>query len=233
MKTFLISDTHGHHRQVIIPEGTECIIHSGDSTNWHDWLRNQPEFEDFLDWFTNIDVKYKVLIPGNHDAWALKKYNVDKVKERGIIFNEHGYESVNDRLMFLSAYTPTFGNWHFMKDRQKLSRYWEELIEGIDVLVTHGPPKGILDIARKYYGKKEEGRYYGEVMEFCGDNALFKHVNRVNPKVHTFGHIHNNDDIINYGSRTISGLDTIFYNASMVYDGDMTAIKNKGHIINI
>ena len=224
MKTFLISDTHNYHRQVIIPEGTECIIHSGDSTNWYDWVRNQPEFEDFLDWFTNIDVKYKVLIPGNHDAWALKKYNVDKVKERGIIFNEHGYELVNDRLMFLSAYTPTFGNWHFMKDRQKLSRYWEELIEGIDVLITHGPPRSIMDLSYDRMGK----------LEFCGDGALYKKILKINPKIHTFGHLHSNSDIINYGSRTIANVDTIFYNSSMVEDNNFEAgIINKGHIINI
>ena len=224
MKTFLISDTHNHHRQVIIPEGIECIIHSGDSTNCHDWVRNQPEFEDFLDWFTNIDVKYKVLIPGNHDAWALKKYNVDKVKERGIIFNEHGYELVNDRLMFLSAYTPTFGNWHFMKDRQKLSRYWEELIEGIDVLVTHGPCHSLLDSSFDRMGK----------LEFCGDKSLLRKVLQINPKIHTFGHIHSMDGINNYGMRTISEVDTVFYNSSMVHDNNMEAgIMNKGHIINI
>lgn len=224
MKTFLISDTHNYHRQVIIPEGTECIIHSGDSTNWYDWVRNQPEFEDFLDWFTNIDVKYKILIPGNHDAWATKTYNVDKVKERGIIFNEHGYELVNDRLMFLSAYTPTFGNWHFMKDRQKLSRYWEELIEGIDVLITHGPPRSIMDLSYDRMGK----------LEFCGDGALYKKILKINPKIHTFGHLHSNSDIINYGSRTIANVDTIFYNSSMVEDNNFEAgIINKGHIINI
>ncbi len=224
MKTFLISDTHNYHRQVIIPEGTECIIHSGDSTNWYDWVRNQPEFEDFLDWFTNIDVKYKILIPGNHDAWATKTYNVDKVRERGIIFNEHGYEVVNDRLMFLSAYTPTFGNWHFMKDRQKLSRYWEELIEGIDVLITHGPPRSIMDLSYDRMGK----------LEFCGDGALYKKILKINPKIHTFGHLHSNSDIINYGSRTIANVDTIFYNSSMVEDNNFEAgIINKGHIINI
>jgi len=224
MKTFLISDTHNYHRQVIIPEGTECIIHSGDSTNWYDWVRNQPEFEDFLDWFTNIDVKYKVLIPGNHDAWATKTYNVDKVRERGIIFNEHGYEVVNGKLMFLSAYTPTFGDWHFMKARHKISDCWEELDQGIEVLVTHGPPYSILDLS---YNRANQ-------LEFCGDKSLLRKIQKTNPKIHTFGHIHSMDGINNYGMRTISEINTIFYNSSMVHDNNMEAgIMNKGHIINI
>ena len=44
---------------------------------------------------------------------------------------------------------------------------------------------------------------------------------KINPKIHTFGHLHSNSDIINYGSRTIANVDTIFYNSSMVEDNNL------------
>jgi len=224
MKTFLISDSHGFHNQIVIPPDIDCIIHSGDSTNYWELYRNQLEADSFIDWFSKLDIKYKVMCGGNHDHYLMKKYNIDKIKDLGIIYNEHGYEEVNGRLFFLSNYTPTFGDWFFMKDRVKISRYWEELIEGIDVLITHGPPRSIMDLSYDRMGK----------LEFCGDGALYKKILKINPKIHTFGHLHSNSDIINYGSRTIANVDTIFYNSSMVEDNNFEAgIINKGHIINI
>jgi len=224
MKCFLISDSHGFHNQIVIPPDIDCIIHSGDSTNYWELYKNQLEADSFIDWFSKLDIKYKVMCGGNHDHYLMKKYNIDKIKDLGIIYNEHGYEEVNGRLFFLSNYTPTFGDWFFMKDRVKISRYWEELIEGIDVLITHGPPRSIMDLSYDRMGK----------LEFCGDGALYKKILKINPKIHTFGHLHSNSDIINYGSRTIANVDTIFYNSSMVEDNNFEAgIINKGHIINI
>ena len=224
MKCFLISDSHGFHNQIVIPPDIDCIIHSGDSTNYWELYKNQLEADSFIDWFSKLDIKYKVMCGGNHDHYLMKKYNIDKIKDLGIIYNEHGYEEVNGRLFFLSNYTPTFGDWFFMKDRVKISRYWEELIEGIDVLVTHGPCHSLLDSSFDRTGK----------LECCGDKSLLRKVLQINTKIHTFGHIHSMDGINNYGMRTISEINTIFYNSSMVHDNKFEAgIINKGHIINI
>jgi len=135
LKIWNISDTHAHHNLLEIPENIDMVIHSGDSTNYFDIVRNQPEFDLFIHWFAHLPVKYKILIAGNHDAWAMKKYNVDKVKDLGIIYLEHEYVEIENNLIFGSPYTPTFGNWHFMKDRGKLGKTWEILYEGIDILV--------------------------------------------------------------------------------------------------
>ena len=123
-----------------------------------------------------------------------------------------------------SPWSPNFGNWHFMKNRSKLARHWDNLlVEDIDLLITHTPPKGVLDLV------KDRGTY----VERCGCSGLFKAVNKYKPKHHVFGHIHNNDDIVNFGERVIG--DTRFYNASSVRDGDFDKppVNNKGIIINI
>lgn len=224
LKTWFISDTHAQHKHLIIPKNVDTIIHAGDSTNYYDWLNNQPEFEDFISWFNNLPIKNKILIAGNHDAWAIKKYNIDRVKELGIHYLEHEYLELEGRLFFGSPYTPTFGNWHFMKDRSKLSRYWEALTTGIDVLITHGAPKGILDLSHNREHK----------LEYCGDSALTKAVFINQPKFHVFGHIHDNKGCFNSGVTKLSACSTTFINASVVTDGKFNqGCSSNGQVFDI
>ena len=222
MKTWIISDTHGHHRSLKVPEGIETIIHAGDSTNFYNLYDNIPEFHDFKTWFLDLPIKNKILIAGNHDAWATKKYNIDDMKGVGVIYLEHEAAIVEGHTIFGSPYTPNFGNWYFMKDRAKLSRYWEILGTNIDVLITHGPPKGILDLT-------ENPDY---TLEQCGDGALYKKVMKVKPTYHIFGHIHDCKECRNAGMLKRDGI--TFINAAVIEDGrfDKGPINN-GHIIEI
>ena len=224
MKIWTISDTHRQHYSLKIPENIDVVIHAGDSTNYYNWYENQPEFEDFLSWFSNLPIKHKVLIAGNHDAWATKKYNVDKVKELGIKYLEHEYLELEGKILFGSPYTPNFGTWHFMKDRSKLNQYWEVLTENIDILITHGPPKGILDLSHNM----------NHQLEYCGDSALFKHILRIKPKYHIFGHIHDSEGCYNSGVLKLSSVETTFINASCVTDGKFNqGTTSNGYVFEI
>ena len=81
MKIWCISDTHMNHNTLVIPNGIDIVIHSGDSTNFKNPILNKIEFDAFSDWFIKLNIKNKILIAGNHDAWALKKYNTSKLKD--------------------------------------------------------------------------------------------------------------------------------------------------------
>ena len=75
---------------------------------------------------------------------------------------------------------------------------WEEVCSKIpsdtDILITHGPPLGIQD------ANLEGNR--------CGSEIIRRHVvERVQPKYHIFGHIHESYGIARYGQ-------TIFANAA-------------------
>ena len=220
MKIWAISDTHGKHRDLNIPN-VDMVIHAGDSTNWYDLHSNLVEFEDFLDWFTKLNIKYKLLIAGNHDTWATKLYNREKLEEFGIIYLEHSSTNIEGIEIFGSPYTPTFGNWNFMKDRSKLDKYWS-VIDKCDILVTHGPPMGILDLSRDRFNN----------LEFCGDKSLLRHVQRLKPKFHVYGHIHDYEDCLNHGMMIRN--DTTFMNVSSVEDGKFKdPIKHHGIIFEI
>jgi len=221
LKIWHISDTHAHHHLLEIPENIDMVIHSGDSTNYFDYFHNQPEFERFIEWFSQLPIKHKILIAGNHDAWAMKKYNIDKVKSLEIIYLEHEYCDIQGQLIFGSPYTPTFGNWYFMKDRNKLHKYWEVLDTGIDILITHGPPKFILDLSHNI----------NHELEYCGDLSLFKKVIEVEPQYHLFGHIHNSENCYNEGIRKYGN--TTFINSSVVTDNKFGKLTSQGNIIEL
>jgi Icc-related predicted phosphoesterase len=59
---------------------------------------------------------------------------------------------------------------------EELAKVWAKIPAGVDVLITHGPPEGILD--RTHRG------------DFAGCRDLLACVYGVRPRLHVFGHIH-------------------------------------------
>ena len=221
MKIWAISDTHGNHSQLKVPENIDLLLYGGDSTNFRDLVPNNKEFYDFKNWLFDLPIKHKVVIAGNHDTWATKKYNIDDLKYNNVIYLDHEYTKIEELLIFGSPYTPVFGNWNFMVSRNKIGRYWETLNDHIDILLTHGPPKGILDLSHDTDRK----------LEYCGDNALTKAVFKNKPKYHIFGHIHDSEGCYNQGMRIKD--DIIFMNVSCVTDRKLENITSNGIIFDV
>ena len=65
MKFVTISDTHGQHRDLMLPSG-EVIIHAGDFCHYG----SEYDMYDFLNWFKALAYDEKILIGGNHDFFA-------------------------------------------------------------------------------------------------------------------------------------------------------------------
>ena len=226
MKIWHISDTHGFHKLLQIPEGIDMVIHSGDCSNPRDPYTNEPEVRRFIDWFGDLPIKHKIFVAGNHDT-SIEKGLVtkDDFDQNCIHYLENTSVEIEGLKIFGSPLTPTFGyGWSFNKDRNKLEKMWRKAIdEDVDIVIVHGPPRGMLDLS---YDRKN-------LIESCGDKSLMNKVKEVEPKLMLFGHIHNCDDIINAGTRTIPGLDTIFSNGSVVTDGKFGKLSSNGNIFKV
>ena len=220
MKIFAISDTHGRHEQVVIPKGTDMLIHAGDFSNAKLPIMNSNEVNLFLIWLEQQPVKYKVIIAGNHDTSIESRLFTKKdFKDRGIIYLEHESIEIEGIKIFGSPYTPEFHNWAFNRTRNKLGRTWDSIPDDTDVLITHGPPKGILDSAQRDNNNHEH----------AGCSALLKKVLKVQPKLHIYGHIHHNGDNLNNGTFKFLEYKTIFANVSCVKDGNNLPFTYNGH----
>lgn len=225
LRVLHISDTHGFHDLLNIPQDIDVLAFTGDESNRRDPYFNESEFYDFAQWFAEIPIKHKLFIVGNHSTYIF--HNEKTVKE---LFQKNNItwlhkESITiDGIKFYGdGISPRFGDWVYTTDRAKTKKHWDLIPEDTQILLTHTPPKGILDIT--------ENRNHE--IELVGDSALWKKVTKLPLlKAHLFGHIHNNKDIINTGTRTINNV--IFSNATAVTDAKFNeGITFHGNIIEI
>ncbi|MFN0204333.1 MAG: metallophosphatase domain-containing protein, partial [Bacteroidia bacterium] len=143
MKFVAISDTHGRHNSLVLPEG-DVLLHAGDISRKGD----KAEIREFMGWFKRQPFKYKVMIAGNHDFF-FEKYSVYDVQaeipDEVIYLNDSGCEIEGIRI-WGSPIQPWFFDWAFNRKRgEEIRKHWALIPENTDILITHGPPYGILD----------------------------------------------------------------------------------------
>lgn len=220
-----ISDTHGLHDLIEIDKSVDLIIFSGDESNSPLPHFNFNEFTNFFFWFKSVPVKHKIFVAGNHST-AISHGLIERKLfiDNNIRHLNDSYHTIDGITFYGSPYTPTYGTqWVYNRARDKLDRLWKT-VEPVDVLITHGPPKNILDTT---INRKNN-------IEIVGDVALYKNiVNRINPLLHCFGHVHNTKGILNSGVKTIANCRTIFSNASVVEDGKFDKIISHGNLFEI
>lgn len=202
MKIVLISDTHGKHDELILPEG-DMVLHAGDLSG----KGSEKEIVDFLNWYSSLPHKYKIFIAGNHDFFmesgdqeSIKKIIPDNV----IYLNDSGVE-IEGINIWGSPIQPWFYDFAFNRQRgEEISKHWEMIPANTDLLITHGPPHKILD--KTFQGLE------------VGCEELIKSIQKLKLKVHLFGHIHEA-----YGQIEVDGVKYI--NASMVdYQYEMSNV---------
>ena len=229
MKILHISDTHGFHNQFpdTTWEGIDVVVHSGDCSNYYDVFRNEQEVINFLNWYELVPVKYKIYVAGNHDtSIERKRITKEDFEKRGIIYLENSFTNIDGVKFYGTPITPTFGQWAFMKARDKTHEVWQSIPEDTKVLIVHGPPKAIRDLSFDRQGQ----------LEFCGDLALAKRCLNLRHtlKYVCFGHIHDMDGVYNQGVSTFGHTPTVFSNAACVKDGRFDlGLTSFGNIIEL
>lgn len=191
MELVAISDTHLRCPEL---ETGDVLIHSGDAT----FRGDIREVSQFSYWWNNIEgFKHKIFVPGNHD-WLFQRnepFARELLKDTHVLIDNE--VTIDGTRFYGSPWQPEFCNWSFNLPRgEKLKEKWDMIPDGIDILITHGPPHGFLDFV-------PGGGNVG-----CKD--LFDAVCRVKPKYHIFGHVH-----YSYGEKYWQHTGTTFINASV------------------
>ncbi len=206
MKLTIISDTHGKHNHITDNLlGGDLLIHTGDFMNGGN---HKSEATEFFDWFSSIKgYDKKVFVAGNHDrilendpTWSLltiKDYpNLIYLQDEGYsIYDTDDDSSVK---LYGSPWQPEFFNWAFNLPRngEVMKAKWDDIPDDTDILITHGPPFGHLDIP-------------GGQSIRVGCEMLRHRVDEIKPKIHVFGHIHGANGYYFNGH-------THFFNASVL-----------------
>jgi Icc-related predicted phosphoesterase len=193
VRLVLISDTHTFHDQVQLPGG-DVLVHAGDMG-----LRGTVrEAQACLNWLNRQPFAHVVAIAGNHD-WAFAKPELKSRLDLGRIqYLENSHTVIEGKVFYGSPVQPEFCNWAFNVPRgPEIKKFWDKIPEHTDVLITHGPPFGIGDQVHLGYS------------DCLGCADLFEAVDRIDPEIHVFGHIHGGYSRTQYGAGG-----TQFFNAS-------------------
>src|SRR3974390_2505199 len=190
MKVVLISDTHGLHNSIRVPNG-DVLIHAGDLSP----SGTDSEISEAARWFGALPHRHKIVIAGNHD-WLFERQPSRAsalLRSAGVIYLEDSGTSVDGLTIYGSPRQPEFMHWAFNVPRGRLTRYWRHIPHGLDILITHGPPYGILDqrvspSMRRVAPWEDEEPFGGS--DHVGDEELLVAVEIAKPQVHVFGHIH-------------------------------------------
>jgi len=174
MKIVAASDIHNRFPGLRLPPGDVLVI-AGDSTG----RGTLPEISLFARWMDDQDFTHKIIIAGNHD-WAFETQNTlarDIFKKIGVHYLENSEVVIDGFKFWGSPWTPWFFDWAFNSPSpEHIKRFWDTIPADTDVLITHGPPHGILD-------RTKQG-------DLAGCRELGMALARVNPQIHLFGHIH-------------------------------------------
>lgn len=163
MLILYLSDTHGKHHELRNLPNADVIIHSGDIS----FAGSENEVMDFIEWFGALPYTYKIFIAGNHDD-CLFEATIDGLPQN--CFYLCNSSVIIDGMKF-------YGIPMFMED--VISGDYDRNIQLIpgntDILITHQPPYGILDLSANIH---------------YGDLKLLDVVLKTKPRYHLFGHIH-------------------------------------------
>jgi len=212
MKVVCISDTHNMLRHMTIPDG-DVLLHAGDFS----MQGRVAEINEFNDQIGRLPHKHKIVIAGNHDIGLETDAEQSKALLTNATYLEDSGVEIEGVKFWGSPWQPQFFDWAFNLERGKqLREKWEKIPEDTDVLVTHGPPRMILDLAPREGSLPDEN---------VGCDDLRREVlDRIKPKYHVFGHIHEG-----HGWKEVDGIR--FINASIL-DGRYR-IRNKPIIFEI
>lgn len=171
------------------------LILAGDYTA----ANKMTQWGDFFAWVKRQNYRKKIVVAGNHDgflmtAFTVYKEELDSLNEVREFLDEEDLEGCDDfeylcdsgvefegLKIWGTPWTSLFDKVNpscmcFMSTESELDQKFALIPEGLDILVTHGPMHHLLDSNIDGFA--------------CGSSSLRSHIDRVKPRFHIFGHIH-------------------------------------------
>ncbi len=201
MKIVIISDTHQRHGEFEQLAG-DVLIHCGDMFDL--FGENESDIEAIDRWFGQQEFDLVLCTGGNHDLPLEEALKRNPQPFRNAVYLQNASHAHNGRLFWGAPWVPDLPGHAFFATSHELARSWSVIPPDVDVLITHTPPKSILD-------RSSSGFELG-----CVD--LLEAVYRVGPKVHCFGHVHHSRGLLRSRGTT-------FVNASSVRRGQRGVLQ--------
>lgn len=172
-----VSDLHGSYPRL---EGGDLLIVAGDLTAGDS--ENEVALFDY--WLHKQNYAAKIVIGGNHDNVLQQK----RLKLQFGTYLEDSGCAFNGLKIWGSPWTNWFDGINpkctaFVGNEQLLASKFALIPDDTNILITHGPPHGIMDQVKRWSRNKVDN---------CGSQSLSNLLDgkKIRPKLHVFGHIH-------------------------------------------
>ncbi len=229
LKILHISDSHG--KNIKLPDGEfDFLIESGDfsvhdvnnftvDSQFNRHVNKEVESKYQKDWFLKkripyykkVNAKHKIVLAGNHDFFAYDDFidgitlckTTQTLEFDGLKIGVLAGSNIIDRGGIVGGWNDEIDEYEF---RQRILL----LDPDIDILISHQPPRNVLDKAFTIRLGSDE--IYKSIF---GLSLIEKSPRFSKLKAHLFGHIHEDASTVSYD---IEGRNVVFSNASGKYN---------------
>ena len=185
----IVADTHRQHRALRIPP-CDILIHCGDFCSFEQ--DDETTLDDVDAWFAEVPAKHVVCVGGNHDFMLQSR----EFRFAHATFLEDCSAEIEGLSIYGSPWCPELSAFAYHATDDQLMEKWRQIPSGVDILVTHTPPYGYLDVP-------------SSGVTHLGCPHLQDELQRIQPRLHVFGHVH-----ASHGMHTVGA--TQFVNAAVV-----------------
>lgn len=208
VRVVAMSDTHGFHRRLKVPAG-DILIHCGDAqSNGVSWKAN---FRDFVNWFLALPFRHKIFVKGNHEQGRAWRDALGGCYLRG-----------SRTCGGLKVYGVPYDSDSWYQEAMSM-----QIPDGVDLLISHEPPHGMLDYASASstrvanIGSQRLKRSLGRLARRKKSVGR-----RTVPRVHLFGHVHEG-----HGHKHRNG--TLFVNAANANAGKAVGLQHGCTVLDL
>jgi Icc-related predicted phosphoesterase len=166
----IVADTHRQHRALTI-SACDILIHCGDFCSFE--LEDKATLKDIDDWFAEAPAKHVVCVGGNHDFLLQSR---EFRFAHATLLEDSGIE-IDGISIYGAPWCPDLSGFAYYATEEQLIEKWRQIPSGVDLLITHTPPFGILDVPSS-----------GGIHLGCPH--LRDELQRIQPRMHVFGHVH-------------------------------------------
>ena len=167
------SDSHEMESEITLPI-SDWLVCTGDFTMMSRSLRR---IEEFNEWLGEQPQAIKLVVPGNHEHFLSADPARRSLLSNATVLIDETIE-IDGLVVYGSPVTPLFGTAFGMPSAVDRKGHWAKIPDDTNLLITHGPPYGILD--------RSPGH-----RQHQGDPELLARVAELESlRLHCFGHVH-------------------------------------------
>lgn len=181
-----IADLHGHFPEIpdcdVLVIAGDIVLFNPELADWQSGVYIKRQLLQFREWLEVLFQRgiFVMGVAGNHDFAFAEIPGLAREGFAWTYLEDEAHVHSNGMVFYGTPWQPWMGGWAFNAPENDPDEHWldkkfQQIPGAADVVITHSPPAGFHDTV--------QGAHRGSI-------ALNKHIERVDPRLVVYGHIH-------------------------------------------